>query len=246
MKMKKEYRTGIAVILIAAAALGGLVAFQKYRSRNSLALRISELGPRGNQPQTVEELRRAIARYEERIEAHVKDAAQTGLYWKILAARLQDRDLHHEALNALERAVYYFPGDATVHYLRGLSAGVVGKSAFGLNGAGKREYLALSEASYLRAIELDPDYERPRYGLGVLYVFELDKPQEAVAHLLWFLENSRDNVDAMFVLARAYFMLENYREALDLYERIIAVARDPAQRNEAENNRQAILDSYYG
>jgi tetratricopeptide (TPR) repeat protein len=246
MKVKKEYRTGIAVILIGLLAMGGLIVFQRYRSRNSLALRISELGPRGNPPQTIEELRQAIARYEKRIEAHVRDAAQTGLYWKILATRLQDRDLHREALDALERAVYYFPGDAAVHYLRGVSAGVVGKSAFDRNGEEGRDYLALSEASYLRAIELAPDYGRPRYGLGVLYVFELDRPQDAVPHLLRFLEISRDDVDAMFVLARAYYMLENYREALDLYERIAATTRDPAQREEAENNRQTILDSYYG
>jgi tetratricopeptide (TPR) repeat protein len=244
MKLKKEYRRGIVVILIAILVIGALVFVQRYRSWNSLALRISELEPRGNPPQTIEDLRKAIALYEARIETHVKDAAKTGLYWKILASRLQDRDLHHEALDALERAVYYYPADASVHYLRGLSAGIVGKSTFDLNGA--RDYLALSEASYLRAIELDPDYGRPRYGLGVLYVFELNRPQDAVAHLLRFLEISRDDVAAMFVLARAYYALENYREALDLYERIIAVARDPAQRDEAENNRQTILDAYYG
>jgi tetratricopeptide (TPR) repeat protein len=246
MKIKKEYRRGIAVILIVILIIGALVVFQRYRSRNSLALRISEMGPRGNPPQSIEELRKAIALYEARIEAHVKDAAQAGLYWKILATRFQDRDLHHEALDALERVVYYFPADASAHYLRGLSAGIVGKSAIDLNEAEDRDYLALSEASYLRAIELDPDYGRPRYGLGVLYVFELNRPEDAVPHLLRFLEISRNNVDAMFVLARAYYMLENYREALDLYERIIATARVPAQRSEAENNRQTILDAYYG
>jgi tetratricopeptide (TPR) repeat protein len=246
MKLKKEYRKGIVVFLIVVLVIGAFVFFQRYRSWNSLALRISELGPRGNPPQTIEELRNAIARYEARIESHVKDAAQTGLYWKILATRFQDRDLHHEALDALERAVYYYPADASVHYLRGLSAGILAKSTFEFTGTGARDYLALSEASYLRAIELDPDYGRPRYGLGVLYVFELNRPQDAVPHLLRFLEISRDNVDAMFVLARAYYALENYREALDLYERIIALARDPAQRGEAENNRQTILDTYYG
>jgi tetratricopeptide (TPR) repeat protein len=248
MKIKKEFFVGFVLIVITVSLVGGIYTFRKIKTRNSLITQIKALSPRDTPPQTIEDLRTAIRLYEELIEQHVQDAAKTGLYWKLLASRLQDRGLYHEALDALERAVYYFPEDAYIHYMRGISAGIVAKSSFDPLGgnAGAQSYYALAEMSYLRAIELDENYARPRYGLGILYVFEMDKPQEAIPHLARYLEITQNDVDAMFVLARAYYMVNNYQDALDVYDRIITVSRDAAQRMEAENNRQLIMDSYYG
>ncbi|MDR1107938.1 MAG: tetratricopeptide repeat protein [Spirochaetaceae bacterium] len=248
MKVKKEFFIGLLLVLITGSLIGGISAFRKVSARNSLISRIKELSPKDAPPQTIEDLRTAIRLYEELIEQHVRDAAQTGVYWKLLAARLQDRGLHHEALDALERGIYYSPEDAYLHYLRGVSAGIVAKSSFDLAGGNvsAQQYYDLSEKSYLRAIELDNGYGRPRYGIAILYVFELNRPQEAIPHLLRYLEISRNDVDALFVLARAYYMIEDYQDALDIYDRILDVSRDAAKRVEAENNRQAILDSYYG
>lgn len=248
MKIKKEFFLGIMILGIVALLIGGIYTFQKIKARNSLMARIKELSPRDIPPRTIDDLREAIRLYEELIEQHVRDAAQTGVYWKLLGTRLQEQGLHYEALKALEQAVYYIPEDAYVHYQRGVSAGIVAKSSVAPveGNAGTQDYFALSEKSYLRAIELDETYNRPRYGLGVLYVFELNRPQEAIPHLLRYLEISRNDVDAMFVLARAYYMVRNYQNALDMYDRIIEVSRDAAKRIEAENNRQIILDSNYG
>jgi tetratricopeptide (TPR) repeat protein len=248
MKIKKEFFVSLVLVVITVSLVGGIYTFRKIKTRNSLIAQIKALSPRDTPPQTIEDLRTAIRLYEELIEQHVQNAAKTGLYWKLLASRLQDRGLHHEALNALERAVYYFPEDVYVHYMRGVSAGIVAKSSFDPLGgnADEQSYYALAEMSYLRAIELDENYTRPRYGLGILYVFEMNKPQEAIPHLVRYLEITKNDVDAMFVLARAYYMVDNYQDALDMYDRIITISRDAAQRMEAENNRQLIMDSYYG
>jgi tetratricopeptide (TPR) repeat protein len=249
MKMK-ETVLGLLVLLIIGGGIGGLFTYQKNKNRNGLAERIFDLGPRGGgTPSTVEGLRTAIAAYEERIEQHVKDAAQTGVYWKILASRLQDKGLHLEALDALERALDYYPGDAALHYMTGVSAGYAGKSAHDFPGgeAGPRDrYFRLAEEAYLRAIELDGRYLRPRYGIAVLYLFELGRPAEAVPHLRAYLEISTRDVDAMFLLARACYMTGEEEEALRLYERIIGATRDPDKRREAENNRQLIMERRFG
>jgi len=50
----------------------------------------------------------------------------------------------------------------------------------------------------------------------------------------------------MFILARAYYMTENYRAAIDLYDRIIYLTRDTAKKNEAERNKAAVQRSIYG
>jgi len=80
----------------------------------------------------------------------------------------------------------------------------------------------------------------------VLYVFDLERPEDAVPHLQHYLEISRNDVDTMFVLARAFFMLKNYQGALDLYDRIIILTTSDQKRIDAQNNRQMVLGQMYG
>ena len=247
--------------IIAAALLIGLVAYgvtmyQRFNSRGELAERVFSMGDSlgsvsETTPETIEELKSAIAAYEKRIGKHVEDAARTGTYWKILAVRLQDRGLHGEALEALEHAIYYNPTDATLHCSVGISAGIMAKNIHVFPGLGnenqnREQYYALAEDAFLRAIELDGRYLRPRYGLGVLYVFDLDRPEEAIPHLERCLEISRNDVDTMFVLARAFYMIRKYQEAVDLYDRIITLTRDETKKTDAQNNRQTVLGRLYG
>jgi tetratricopeptide (TPR) repeat protein len=247
MKIKKEILVGLLVIAALSLGLIALIAWQKGKSRGELAAQIAGLG-RDGPPGTIEELKTAIGRYEKQIEAYVRDAAKTGIYWKILASRLQDRGLHNEALGALERAIYYTPEDPVLHYLTGISAATSAKSSHSFPGIDNRErerLFALAEEGYRRAIELDDRYLNPRYGIAVLYVFELDRTEEAIPHLEKYLEISGRDVDAMFILARAYFSTGEYQRAADLYTQIIGLTKDDAKRLEAQNNRFAAMERLY-
>jgi tetratricopeptide (TPR) repeat protein len=157
--------------------------------------------------------------------------------------------LHGEALVALEHAISYNPQDAALHYLTGVSAGVVAKSSLNFEGSPgnmtRENYYALAENGYLRAISLDAGYVMPLYGLGVLYAFELDRPRDAIPYLLRRLDISSD-VDTMFVLARSYYMTGSYQDAVAVYDRIIGTTRDDEKRIEAQINRQSALDRIYG
>jgi tetratricopeptide (TPR) repeat protein len=249
MKIKKEAVIGVGVIVLIALGILTFLGRERDKRRDALANDIAALNPKDGPPETIEGLRTAIRAYEAKIELHVKDAAQTGVYWKILAYRLQSRGLHGEALTALEHAISYNPQDAALHYLTGISAGVVAKSTLNFEGAAgnmtRENYYALSEEGYLRAISLDERYVLPLYGLGVLYVFELNRPRDAIPYLLRSLEISPD-ADTMFVLARSYYMTGSYREAAEVYERIIGFTRDPEKQQEAQINRQLALDRIYG
>jgi tetratricopeptide (TPR) repeat protein len=249
VKIKREALVGLGVIVLAAAVSLVFTGYQRNRRRDALAREIAALNPGNGPPETVEGLRTAIRAYEAKIELHVRDAAQTGVYWKLLAYRLQDRGLHGEALEALERAIAYAPLDPALHYLAGVSAGVMAKSSLSFPGAAanqdRKRYYALAEEGYLRAISLDDRYVAPLYGLGVLYAFELERPGEAVPWLLRSLEIS-PGVDAMFVLARAYYMTGAYEEAVAVYDRIIGFTGDGEKRQEAQANRQLALDRLYG
>ena len=246
--MKNKIIKLIIAVFIISITLFGVSMCQKNRERGELARKIFALGG-GVQTATIDDIKASIAAYERQIDRFVETAAKTGMYWKILASRLQDRGLHGEALEALTRAIYYSPEDPALHYSTGISAGIIAKSAHdypGRENVERAEYNKLAEQAFLRAIELDSRYLRPRYSLGVLYAFELDRPEEAIPHLELCLEISKNDVDTMFVLARAYYMKRDFQAALDLYDRIISITRVEQKKVDARNNRQLILEQMNG
>ena len=248
MKNIKGLVSTAFVIIIIGGLLIGISVYQKDRSRGELASRILVREP-NSAAMNIDDLKSSIALYERRIERHVADAGKTATYWKILSTRLMDRKLYGEALETLEQAILYSPEDSALQYYTGIAAGVMVKSVHSFPGRENRErerYFALAEKAYLRSIELDTRYMRARYGLAVLYVFELERPADAIVHLEKCLEISRGDVDSMFVLARAYYMMGNLRSALDLYDRIITLTGDEQKRKEAENNRNLIMGQRNG
>ncbi|MDR2596203.1 MAG: tetratricopeptide repeat protein [Treponema sp.] len=248
MKRLKEIILAIIIIAVTVALINYMYRNQAGKYSRELAKRIAELSPRGGPPETIEGLRQAIALYEDQIERNVREGAQTGVYWKILAIRLADKNLHNDALGALERAIYYNTEDAILFYLTGVSAANIAKSLVGFSAADERErerYYKLSEASYLRALEIDVTYTKPMYGLSVLYVFELDRPQDAIPYLERYLTIQSYDVSAMFVLARAYYMTENFIKAVEQYDRIISRTKDQKIREEALINRDIIQGRLY-
>ncbi|MCL2805362.1 MAG: tetratricopeptide repeat protein [Treponema sp.] len=248
MKKLKEFLIAIIILCVVGSLVYFIYKGTSARTSRELARRMTEISPRGGPPETIDGLRRAIALYEDQIERNVREGAQTGVYWKILAMRLSDRNMHNDALEALERAIYYNTDDAVLYYLTGVSAGSVAKSIVGFSVNAERErehFYNLAEKSYLRALELDITYTRPMYGLGILYVFELDRPSDAIAHLERYLQIIPSDISAMFVLARANFMLENYSRAIEIYDRIADRSKDKNIREEALNLKDVIQGMRY-
>jgi tetratricopeptide (TPR) repeat protein len=252
MKRIKDVILGLFVLLIVAVLVIIVYRYEAGKTHRDLAKQIAELSPRGGPPETIEGLKAAIAAYEKQIELNVKEGAQTGVYWKILATRLADRGMHRDALEALEKAVSYNAEDPALYYLTGLSAAIVATSsldfpgASGAPGVERDRYFALAESAYLRAIHLDPDYAKPRYGLGILYTFELDRPADAIPHLSRYLELMSSDIDAMFALARAYYVTGDNNAAIELYDRVLSRTKDQNRKAEAQNNKEFIMRQLYG
>ena len=257
MKYQKGAFAGLVVVLIIiVVAVASTSLYERNARRAEFADQVISQG-RWTTPDSVTELKKAIAENERRIDRYVQASAQNATYWKLLSVRLQQRGLHGDALDALERAISLSPEDPMLHYYTGISAGTMAKSYYltaerspDLGAPGRQEhrnqYFSIAESAFRRAIELDGNYLRPRYSLGVLYVFDLDRPEEAIPHLQKYLEISRNDVDTMFVLARAYYMLRMFQESLELYDRIIILTGDEKKRIDAQNNRQIIMGHLYG
>jgi len=236
----------VVIFIILAAGLVGILVYKKIATRNSLASQISALSPRGAPPQSVDDLRKAIALYEKKIEAHVKDAVQTGSYWKILGTRLMAgrEPLYGEALEALKNAVRYYPEDESIHYQIGVAAGNLARAEY-FSPAEQAEHYRISEAAYLRAIDLYGRYSRALYGLGVLYVYNLNRPAEAIPHMELYLDINKRDTGGMFVLAAARYMTGDFEGAVELYDRIIGITKDQDVKKQAEQNRQQVMDAWY-
>jgi tetratricopeptide (TPR) repeat protein len=249
--MKKIRDVIVALLILFAVGYGVSWLYRQGRSKvhADLAKRMEELSPKGGPPTTIDGLKAAIAAYENQIELNVKEGAQTGVYWKILAIRLADRGMHRDALDALERAIYFNSEDPALFYLTGEYASIVAAATVGFSGnstAEKEHFTRLAENSYLRSIQLDAVYDKPLLGLGILYTFDLSRPDEAIPHLERYLEITPSGIRGMFVLARAYYMTGSYDRAIDLYDRIIARTKDQKIKAEAQNNKETIRNLIYG
>jgi tetratricopeptide (TPR) repeat protein len=248
MKQFKEIVLGIIVILVFAWIITFVYRYESTSRNKELEKRIAELSPRRGPPETIEGLRQAIALYETQIERNVREGAQTGVYWKILAIRLADKGLDNDALEAFERAIHYNSEDPVLYYLTGVSAAKVAHKKIGFTAnddVEKEQYYRLSENAYLRSLELDETYSKAMYGLAVLYAFELDRPQDAVDQLDRYLQIQKSDTSAMFVLARAYYMLRKFTAAIEVYERIASTTKDRKTKEEAFKNIEIVRERMY-
>lgn len=200
-------------------------------------------------PTTVEEISSAIEEYGERIEDIIQSTQQTGVFWKLLGTRYLDNQQYGLALNAFQKAVEVYPANQNLYYYIGVCAGYLAKSALDYSATGdvseRQRYLELSEASYLRALEIEPRYVRALYGLSVLYVFDMDKVEQAEPYLESVLSIEPKHMEAMFVLARVYYFEGQYQKAVDLYDKIIATTTDKTYKADAEQNKLMALNALY-
>ena len=207
--------------------------------------RVQSLEEGVKNPTTVDELKDAIKKYEKRVEDIMAAEQQTGIWWKILATRYMDNKMYGQALNAFENAITYYPANPNLYYYVGVCAGYLANASLDYDITGdipaRDHYLKLSESAYKRAIDLNPNYVRALYGLAVLYVFELNESQLAIPLLEKVLSIEKGNTSAMFVLARAYYVNYEFQLAIDMYNRIDAIAVDAQTKADAEANRNIVM-----
>lgn len=206
-------------------------------------------------PTTIDELKEAISKYENRVEDIVAATEQTGIWYKILATRYIDKEMYGEALDALQMAIQTFPSNQNLFYYIGVCAGYMAKAKLeypttpdksSFKTMDRESYLKLSESGYLRAIEIQSDYSRAMYGLGVLYVFEMDESEKAIPYLETFMSIQKSDINGMFVLARAYVDQGEYDKAVALYDKIANTTSLEKRKAEAIQNKQQVLDMSYG
>lgn len=226
-----------------------LCFFSSCGVSNKRVLRYQKLEEGVDSPTTIEELKTAIEKYEERVADIQLAQSQIGIWYKILGTRYLDSKMYGEALKCFEEALKYYPNNQNLYYYVGVCAGYMSHTALDYNAVGTNEmkynYLKLAEEAYKRAIDIEERYVRALYGLGVLYVFELNEPQEAISYLERALEVDTKNIDTMFVLARAYYSSFEFDKAAEVYDNIISITKSAETKATAEENKKKVLDAAY-
>ena len=213
--------------------------------------RMQKLEEGVSNPTTKEELEEALRKYDARAMDLVLTEAQSGMWYKILGTRYLDERMYRKAYEAFRKALLYYPDNSQLYYYIAICAGYIANSELDFEATGALEtaermnYLKLAESSYLQALAIDPKYYRAMYGLGVLYVFMLDQPSDAIPYLERFLDTQKRDTDAMFVLARAYYQTYQFDKAVILYDRIIGLAPNAEKTAEAKANKKIVLDAQY-
>ena len=243
--MKKSILLSISTILL----ISFTISFTSCGVSNKTIQRYQHLEEGVDSPTTIEELEDAIEKYSERVADIQLANSQIGIWYKILGTRYLDTKMYGEALKCFEKAIEFYPTNQNLYYYVVVCAGYMAHAALDYNATGSHEkrynYLKLAEEAYLRALQLEDRYVRAMYGIGVLYVFELEEPEKAIPHLEKLLTIDTKNIDAMFVLARAYYSNYDFDKAAAMYDTIINTSKSKETIETAEENKKIVLDAAY-
>ena len=209
--------------------------------------RLQELEEGVSNPNTEAELKDAIRKYERRVDDIIIAEGRIGIWYKILGSRYMDQKMYKKALKAFQSALEYYPENPNLFYQTGLAASLTAKNSldFELTGTDieKKRYFDLAASAYNRALEIDSKHSKAVYALSVLYIFELNRPAEAIPILEKIAEWEKKPIDHLFLLGAAYYMTGENEKAIAVYERIIEISSSAEKKAKAESNIREIRSS---
>ena len=208
--------------------------------------RLQELEEGVSNPNTEAELKDAIRKYERRVDDIIIAEGRIGIWYKILGSRYMDQKMYKKALKAFQSALEYYPENQNLFYQAGLAASLTAKNSldFELTGTDieKKRYFDLAASAYNRALEIDPKHSKAVYALSVLYIFELNRPAEAIPILEKIAEWEKKPIDHLFLLGAAYYMTGENEKAIAVYEHIIEISSSAEKKAKAESNIREIRE----
>lgn len=242
--MKKNF------LIFTLALFGVSLVFFSCNGTNAKTIkRMQALEEGVASPTTEAEIKEAIQKYQTRVEDIALANQQIGIWYKMLGSRYLDNQMYGEALEAFRMATTYYPANQNLYYFVAVCAGFMANQALDYSATGstaqKFNYLKLAESAYLEAIKLDPKYARALYGIGVLYIFELEEPGKAIPYLETLAEVEKRNVDGLFLLANAYYQTFEFERAMEIYDEIISITTSSEDKAQAEANKRKVLETAY-
>lgn len=237
------------VVVVLVLVIASLLAGCKSSGKKVLQKRIERMEQSSSNPVSIEDIETAIKEYSSAADEVAEKNAQVGMWYKILGLKYLDKKVYGKAMECFQKALEFYPDNANLYYYVGNCAGYLGNGALDYDATGSYEkmenYYNLSEKAYLRALAIDDRYAYALYGIGVLYVYQLGQPEDAVPYLEKLLTIDTKNIDAMFVLANAYYLNGSYDKSTEMFDKIIATTKSDKTKQTAEENKKKVLDEAY-
>ncbi len=234
--------TKVVKLLVIISA--SFLFFSCNKASNKQIQRLQRLEENVDSPTTIEEIKDAIEKYQTRVQDIQLANSQIGIWYKMLGCRYVDNNMFGEALKAFQSALDYYPNNPNLYYYVGLCSGYMYHKE--KDGTGNMEqankYLTLAENGYLRAIQLDDRYVKAMYGISIIYVYEMVEPEKAIPYLEKLLTIDTKNMDALSVLATAYYLNEEFDKTLEILDKIIETTKSAETRSIAEEKKKAVLE----
>jgi cytochrome c-type biogenesis protein CcmH/NrfG len=247
--MKSPAGSGSRIAAVVLLLIGCLVvsACSRMDRDDAMVEQLVEMEGRGDREvsmQRVEELEREIRGFRKEVERTVDASGQLAVYYKMLAVEYMRGAMYGPAYDALQQAIAIQPENPILFYYSAVCAARMSKAQ--VIREDRESWLERSEALYRRAIARDPGYAAALYGLSVLYVFELDRPEEAEDLLERLLVVESKEIDGRFLLARVYYSLGKLENAIELYRQIESLSKVEQTREQALADRKRIEGELYG
>ncbi len=187
----------------------------------------------------IAEWEREISKYKLIIEKKVDAAAKSANYYKLLAEEYSSLAMYGLALDNYRQAIELESANQVLFYSAALVAAQYGKSKE--SETETRALFQMSRRYYERALEIAPGYRDPYLGLTVLLMFELDDQKAARDLLNKALQLFPGDSRLLFLLARVAVEDERIDDAIEIYDRISRIARNPDEVKSATLNREALV-----
>ncbi len=184
-------------------------------------------------------IKKGIARYKKEMERTVKASAETGIYYRMLGLEYMRLKMYGKAAASFKKAIQYYPENPVLFYYAGVCTGKLAQSK--IKKAEKMALFSEAAAYYKEAAALNSSYTAALFAEAVLYVYEFNRPFDAVPLLQRIIGKDSSNTDALFLLARADVMLGKEREAVERYNEIISGHGDEKIKNSARSLRDRLL-----
>jgi tetratricopeptide (TPR) repeat protein len=163
-------------------------------------------------------------------------------FGSFVTASEQELGDYQNALHYLLLSLDTFATDETLFFNAGLCSAHIGKYQQQQSDTpASLLWYKKARQYYNRALELDENYIEALYSLAILLVYELHEPQQAVTYLVRIKERERYNTDARFLLAYTYYILGEYKQAIQEYEELEKLVKTSELRAQAGKNKQQIL-----
>lgn len=243
--MKQRRRGGCHIYKTAICLLCTILFFSGCnRERQSVLekLKTLEVGTYEDNAlgrRNIEDLERGIRFLEDEVTRTVDAGEFLGTYYKLAGIQFLDRNMFGLAAQFFDKALGVYPTNHILAHRAGVSLARLAQAK--ADPDERADILARAEEYYLYAIQINGGYVDALYALSVLYIFEMDREEEAEQYLERILVKESLNFSAMFLLARVYASYGRLDDAVVLYDTIIDESKNSDTIEQAKSNRMAII-----